>query len=384
MATYGQTKSLHRYNSVAIILHWAMALGFFIMLGSGIAMTYFELNQNLKFQIYQWHKSGGVLLLLAFGLRISWRIISQFLLKQIPSLPEKLPKLEKLAAKLGHLGLYALMFALPLSGWVMVSSSVYGLPTIVFNWFQWPHIPGIQGNEMISNLSKNFHFYFAIAFGLMIFTHIAAVVKHAVKDKMNLMTRMWWSKSILKTALIGFLAVNIMTITISPSFAKNYMIDYGKSKINFSATHAGNEFTGQFNKWQAEIYFDSNDLASSFIKATFDLDSAKTGDAMYDGTLPQADWFDIKNHPTATFKTTSIALNADGSYQANGDLTIKSITKTIIFDFNLTSLKKQPVIVKAEIPIDRLAFDIGKKSDPNAEWVSRDIQVNLNITASAL
>lgn len=193
MSELVENNSLHRYNSVAIILHWVMAVGFFMMLGSGITMTYFEISKSLQFNMYQWHKSGGVLLLLAFGLRILWRVISGFR-KQIPDLPRSLPKTERKAAKLGHWGLYAIMLAMPISGWIMVSASVYGLPTIVFGWFQWPHIPDFQGNAKIENLARDAHFYIAIFFGLMLATHIGAVVKHAVADKENLMTRIWWSR----------------------------------------------------------------------------------------------------------------------------------------------------------------------------------------------
>ena len=187
-----QARIPRRYNTFAIILHWTMAVGFLLMLGSGVAMTYMSIEQGLKFNLYQWHKAGGVLLLIAFGVRIIWRLISG-LRNQIPALPQRFPKLERIAAKLGHWGLYALMLAMPISGWVMVSSSVYGLPTIVFGWFEWPHIPNIQGNEVIQGLAKNAHFILAIAFGLMIFAHIGAVIKHYFKDNENLMHRMWWT-----------------------------------------------------------------------------------------------------------------------------------------------------------------------------------------------
>ncbi|MGH1398861.1 MAG: cytochrome b [Alphaproteobacteria bacterium] len=180
-----------RYNSVAITLHWVMALGLFIMLGSGFVLEFVELERALKFKMFQWHKSGGVILLIAFGLRILWRIISQ-IRGQIPHLPENFPKIDRIAAHLGHLGLYALMIAMPLSGWAMVSSSNYGLPTIVFGWFEWPHIPGVAGDEGINKLSKTAHGLLAYALVGMIVLHVAAVVKHAVKDHENLLTRMWW------------------------------------------------------------------------------------------------------------------------------------------------------------------------------------------------
>ena len=97
----------HRYNSAAILLHWLMAIGFLLMFASGLAMTYLELDQAFQFQLYQWHKSGGVLLLLAFILRIAWRVVSHRR-RQIPRLPDGMAGWERRAAKAGHWGLYAM------------------------------------------------------------------------------------------------------------------------------------------------------------------------------------------------------------------------------------------------------------------------------------
>ncbi|MEM7619927.1 MAG: cytochrome b [Pseudomonadota bacterium] len=187
MTKNSKHRQSQRYNTGAIILHWIMALAFFLMLASGIVMTYIDIGQSLKFQMYQWHKSLGVLLLLALGLRIIWRFIST-----APALPDHFSALEKIAGHAGHLALYVFMILMPLSGWVMVSSSVYGLPTIVFDMFEWPHIPDIQGNEVIETRSRNAHFVFAVLFSIIIFTHIAAVIKHMLYDNENLLNRMWW------------------------------------------------------------------------------------------------------------------------------------------------------------------------------------------------
>jgi cytochrome b561 len=176
-----------RYTAVAVILHWVMAAAFLLMLASGLCMTYLEIDKALKFNLYQWHKSLGVLLLAAFALRLGWRLSHK-----PPALPAFMPPLEALAAKAGHIALYACMIAVPLSGWVMVSSSVYGLPTIVFGWFEWPHIPRIAANESVNAAAKNAHWLLAWFFGLCIAGHIAAVVKHAAIDKHNLLPRMWF------------------------------------------------------------------------------------------------------------------------------------------------------------------------------------------------
>jgi cytochrome b561 len=175
-----------RYNLVAIILHWVMAIAFLLMLGSGLAMVNLDaLPQSLKFNMYQWHKSLGVLLLLTFFVRIGWRLFHK-----PPKLPASFKKLDVIGAKLGHWGLYALMIAMPITGWVMVSSSVYGLPTIVFGWFEWPHIEILSGNETINALSKDAHEILGWVFIAMIAVHIGAVLKHYIFDKENLLTRM--------------------------------------------------------------------------------------------------------------------------------------------------------------------------------------------------
>lgn len=182
-----------RYNNLAIILHWVMAIAFFGMLGSGFIMTNLDLGQSWTFKIYQWHKSAGVLLLLAVGLRLGWRIIST-----VPDLPDKMKKWEKSAAKLGHYSLYAIMFIQPLTGWLMVSASVYGLPTIVFGVFEWPHIPGVEGNAGIEQWAKSAHFYGAIAFAGLIVIHIGATIQHYITENINLLRRMWWFSNLDK------------------------------------------------------------------------------------------------------------------------------------------------------------------------------------------
>jgi len=182
--------SKNRYDAVAITLHWVMATAFLLMLASGIAMVNFDfVPQSLKFNLYQWHKSLGVLLIFAFGLRILWRLFHK-----PPTLPETFKKLDRIGAHLGHWGLYALMIAMPISGWIMVSSSVYGLPTIVFGWFEWPHITSLSGNESVNMLAKRSHEIMAWVFIALITIHVLAVIKHAVVDKENLLKRMFFGK----------------------------------------------------------------------------------------------------------------------------------------------------------------------------------------------
>lgn len=363
--------SAERYHKVSVLLHWVMALSFFAMIASGLAMAREDfLEQSLQFQMFQWHKSLGVLLLLTLGLRILWRVLFK-----APALPDFFQGVEKLAVKFGHLALYGLMIAMPITGWVMVSSSVYGLPTIVFGWFEWPNIPGIEANDMINKFSKLSHEWLGYAFIAIIAVHILAVVKHAIKDKYNLLPRMWF----------GALAFIIALGITNTSYAREYKIDYEKSEISFSGEHAGKAFQGVFQDWSANIVFDSSHLGESSIEATFFPESARTGDKMYDGALPKKDWFDVKNHPEAVFKSVKIEDTENPNiFRVFGVFTVKNESHPLAFEFEIDGESAEVTESKAEFEIDRLLYGLGVKSDLKAEWVSEKINVHLMIVASPI
>jgi len=87
---------------------------------------------------------------------------------------------------------------MPISGWIMVSSSIYGLPTIVFGLVEFPHFPGIAADQEIEELAKAIHGWLGLFFGLLIIIHIAAVIKHTVIDRHNLLHRMGFAPKMIK------------------------------------------------------------------------------------------------------------------------------------------------------------------------------------------
>jgi polyisoprenoid-binding protein YceI len=179
-----------------------------------------------------------------------------------------------------------------------------------------------------------------------------------------------------------FLFVFAMLCVAPIANAAPYTIDYTASKVAFSGTHADNKFEGKFDKWTAEIDFDAAKPEASHMKASFDLSTAKTGNAMYDGTLPEKDWFDIKEFPKAEFVSTSVKANPDKSYAVTGNLTIRNITHPVTFNFTLSDVTKTPVKASGHFAIDRLSYDLGKKSDDKAEWVGKDITISMELVAT--
>jgi polyisoprenoid-binding protein YceI len=141
--------------------------------------------------------------------------------------------------------------------------------------------------------------------------------------------------------------------------------------VAFSGQHAGMNFEGKFERWQASLTLPPQ--SNPNITATFYMRSAKTGDSIYDSTLPEFDWFDVDNHALGKFVSTNIAIT-EGGYQVMGDLTIKDITKPVSFMLTDTDNK-----LTASIGINRLDYQIGFESDPDAEWVSKTITISMLI-----
>lgn len=174
----------------------------------------------------------------------------------------------------------------------------------------------------------------------------------------------------------------LFSSVVYPAVAATYLIDKAESAIGFSGTHAGDAFEGSFHVWDADIQFDPEALEASAITVTIDTSSAKTGNSMYDGTLPSKDWFNVKEYPSATFKSETITKADDGTYKAEGTLTLRDVSQPIAFTFPL-DVTTSPVTTEFTLPLDRLAYGIGVASDPKAEWVSQEINVMVKVVAEA-
>ncbi|WP_109901926.1 YceI family protein [Zavarzinia aquatilis] len=181
---------------------------------------------------------------------------------------------------------------------------------------------------------------------------------------------------------IAALAAALALLSALPAAAATYVVDPARSSVGFSGTNSGEAFTGTFKSWTADIVFDPADLAGSHLKVVFDTASATTGNAMYDGTLPQADWFAVKDYPTASFTSTAITANADGSYTATGKLQIRNVTNEVSFPFTLSLPANGPAEAKASLNLNRVAYGIGVQSDPAGGWVGPYIAVTIDVVAT--
>jgi cytochrome b561 len=171
--------STDRYSSTAKALHWLMALGLFSALGVGFYMTGLPLSPQ-KLQIYSWHKWAGVSLFLLVLLRFAWRLSHR------PPAPVPMPAWQRLAAEGVHHLLYLLMFAIPLTGWLM--SSAKGFQTVYFGVLPIPDLIGKDPD--LGNLLKTVHVSLNFLLLALVAAHAGAALKHHFLDRDATLRRM--------------------------------------------------------------------------------------------------------------------------------------------------------------------------------------------------
>jgi polyisoprenoid-binding protein YceI len=85
---------------------------------------------------------------------------------------------------------------------------------------------------------------------------------------------------------------------------------------------------GAFDKWNASMKFSSTDVRSGVLEIEIQADSVNTGSGLKNNKLKSKDFFDVKDSPTITFKSTKVVQTGANIFDLEGDFTIRGVTKT--------------------------------------------------------
>jgi cytochrome b561 len=183
-----------RYTNIAIILHWVIALG--IVTNVTLAWLWPHiLPDDVVRPAIDVHKSIGITVLGLATMRLLWRLGHP-----PPPIPTSYQKWEITLAHITHALLYVILFALPLTGWIMDSAfkDAAKFPMHYFGTFEFPRIPWIM--NLGQPLKENIHGWFGKAhewigyllYGLFVL-HVAGALKHQLAGDKELQ-RMWPGK----------------------------------------------------------------------------------------------------------------------------------------------------------------------------------------------
>src|SRR5579885_37020 len=169
-----------RWGSLSQFLHWLIVA--LIALQAALGLTGIMLPLGLqKLAVLARHKSIGITILALAALRLLWRWLNP-----TPPLPPNLKPHERLLAHFTHAALYVLLFAMPLTGWIM--SSARGFPVSWFNIVQLPDL--VPKSETLYDAMVTTHAALAIALALIVALHIAGALKHHFVLKDDTLRRM--------------------------------------------------------------------------------------------------------------------------------------------------------------------------------------------------
>lgn len=171
---------MQTYTRTAIALHWLVALLILVAFPLGLVMHELALSP-LKLKLYAWHKWLGVTVFAFALIRVLWRITHA-----PPPEPEAMPAWQKLAARLAHGALYALILLIPLTGWLM--SSAKGFQTVYLGVLPLPDL--LTKSESLGELLEEVHEQLNHLLLILVIVHTAAAVKHHRVDKDDVLARM--------------------------------------------------------------------------------------------------------------------------------------------------------------------------------------------------
>jgi len=393
MADVDLQAAQQRYSSVAVVLHWVIALALLGQIALGFAMPK---GRAADFELFQLHKSIGVTIFVLSVLRLVWRWTHR-----PPQAVEG--GFNGFLAKAVHTLLYAFMILAPLTGWAIVSTSPLKVPTMLWGVIPWPHLP--LPDSMNESFEETHDLLAWIALALIVL-HVLGALRHQFLVKDGLLRRMAPGGS----AAMGFLLLLLAVATFFATgmyVANQYLVPAmeqqnsaaaapGRVPLNasptpaaeateaaeeeeaeaeepgappiwaiqpggrlgFSVSAGGDTYRGSFSDWSGAVTFDPDNPETADLRITVRLASVSLGDATMDETAKGSDFFNTSATPTATWRSTSVRQTGPNRYTASGTLTLKGVSKPQSVNFTLSGegLRRH---VEGSAGIDRNAFGVG-------------------------
>jgi polyisoprenoid-binding protein YceI len=159
-----------------------------------------------------------------------------------------------------------------------------------------------------------------------------------------------------------------------------YQLSEGSS-VGFVGAKITGSHDGGFNSFSGTVAVANGTPEGANVEVVIDTTSLWADNEKLTGHLKSADFFDVENHPTATFTSTAIAANEDGSYTLTGSLDLHGITKQISFPANI-EVDDHGFSAAAEFAINRMDFDIKYPGRPD-DLIRDEVLIKLDLRSAS-
>jgi polyisoprenoid-binding protein YceI len=169
-----------------------------------------------------------------------------------------------------------------------------------------------------------------------------------------------------------------------------WAIDTTHSSVEFSVKHlVFATAKGRFSDVKGTITVDNENIANSSVEVEIGAASVHTSDEKRDAHLRSADFFDVENFPTITFKSTSVEAKGD-DLKVTGDLTIHGVTRQVVLDADLNGQGANPwgqqvLSYSASTKINRTDFGLNYNAalETGGVLVGEQVKIAIEIEANA-
>lgn len=194
------------------------------------------------------------------------------------------------------------------------------------------------------------------------------------------------SQSLAKLALAATIAVTLAVP--SPAATTTWQIDPAHTAAGFSVKHMMiATVRGQFKGVTGTVNWDDQDISKSIVDVTIDANTVDTGEPKRDADLKSANFFDVANYPTITFKSTKIERVSAAKMKVAGNLTIHGVTKPVVLDVEGPSgaikdpYGKTRVALNAATTVNRMDYGVkwNAKMDGGGIVVGDDVNINIDL-----
>ena len=145
---------------------------------------------------------------------------------------------------------------------------------------------------------------------------------------------------------------------------QKWAFDVMHSSINFTVRHmVVSKVRGRFTKWEGTLAMDEKDPSGGQVEVVIDASSIDTGVQQRDEHLRSADFFDVGQFPTITFKSTRVEKAGAGAFKVTGDLAMHGVTRPVVLDVEYAGSAKDPwggvrAGFSASVSLDRKDFGL--------------------------
>src|SRR3984893_12349744 len=155
-----------------------------------------------------------------------------------------------------------------------------------------------------------------------------------------------------------------------------YEVTPEESSIKFGVDSSVS-IKGNFEKWNASIQFSSRDVRSATLDIEIEAGSVNTGSHMKDNKLKGKDFFNVKESPAITFKSTKVVQNGPNTFDVEGDFTIRGVTKAEKLTVRANGKRTTSGSIEGTMAFDRK--DYGMNRNIPFIKIANRVEVDVNL-----